>query len=337
MRDEVFDMIKDKKRLGFVMMLLCVLCLGGCKNKEEAVDTVAETTIKQTLVADAEMKETVAAAEGSEKETEEVKETEETTATIEETVAAGTAEGTKAAGDMETNADADKEPVKKDDSTTDTKDDNKKDENKTDNSSDNATDSKPTDNKPADNSTDGSNATPAPSASEVTPNHTHSFVAESKAASCTEDGYTREVCSCGEVRNQVVVTCLGHDFSELVYFNVPTCTSAGYGWYECSKCGQAQGDAMFPIEELPHTVAEKTIFSGDCANPKQVEQYCSVCNAKLGSYTTDSENPEEHDIRTGSGQIWNAEKECVMNYTQTWCAKCHKEFEYSETPVEYDD
>lgn len=66
--------------------------------------------------------------------------------------------------------------------------------------------------------------------------HTHSYSSVVTAPSCTKQGYTTYVCSCGDYYLANYVSAKGHSIVK-VGAKAPTCTSAGYEAYEyCSAC-----------------------------------------------------------------------------------------------------
>ena len=82
---------------------------------------------------------------------------------------------------------------------------------------------------------------------------------QEQAATCTDEGYTREViCSvCGEViEERTTVPALGHDYSSSVT-KEPTETEDGVMTYTCSRCGDTRTEAIpatgnsDPGEETP--------------------------------------------------------------------------------------
>lgn len=76
--------------------------------------------------------------------------------------------------------------------------------------------------------------------------HTHDFVETVTAPTCTEQGYTTYICSCGETYTKNYVSALGHK-TALCNAVEPTCTEAGYTGDEvCTVCGEviSQGETI---------------------------------------------------------------------------------------------
>ena len=75
--------------------------------------------------------------------------------------------------------------------------------------------------------------------------HVHKFVAyESKAATCTKDGYQKLKCGCGE-ESEEVLPKLGHDM-QYYTSSSPTCTTKGTVKNKCTRCTKIE-----VVEEIP--------------------------------------------------------------------------------------
>ena len=71
--------------------------------------------------------------------------------------------------------------------------------------------------------------------------HEHSYVTEVVAPTCTEKGYTKHTCSCGDSYTDNE-TPAGHKMVEVVA-KAPTCTEDGEAmFYTCSVCGYVDGE-----------------------------------------------------------------------------------------------
>ena len=64
---------------------------------------------------------------------------------------------------------------------------------------------------------------------------THNFVVyDSKDATCTEDGYTKSKCDCGETAEETI-SALGHDH-QYSHKSKPDCVRNGTAYYKCTRC-----------------------------------------------------------------------------------------------------
>lgn len=70
--------------------------------------------------------------------------------------------------------------------------------------------------------------------------HEHSYeCTEHKDPTCTEDGYDRYTCACGDTYDEVI-DALGHDFGEWTTSKEATCTEPGEEARTCARCGETE-------------------------------------------------------------------------------------------------
>ncbi len=69
------------------------------------------------------------------------------------------------------------------------------------------------------------------------PNHQHVYAGEVIPPTCTEDGYTLHICTCGDGYTDTQVTATGHAFGQWQTVTEPTATSAGRKERQCNHCG----------------------------------------------------------------------------------------------------
>ncbi len=103
--------------------------------------------------------------------------------------------------------------------------------------------------------------------------HEHNFVlseADSKNATCTEDGIEVKVCSCGE-KQETPIPATGHDM-RVVMEKLPTCTAGGSTDYKCTKCGKMQYNN---VEATGHSFEEKS--SEPSRARRCLNEGCTVC------------------------------------------------------------
>lgn len=66
----------------------------------------------------------------------------------------------------------------------------------------------------------------------------HDYQTKTKRATCTEAGYTQEVCSkCGDTKDPVAIPALGHDWNDGTITKQPNCTQNGIIVFKCTRCG----------------------------------------------------------------------------------------------------
>ncbi len=94
---------------------------------------------------------------------------------------------------------------------------------------------------------DGWHGTVNPS-NEIYDTHSHSFRKTGTLfSSCTEDGYERYACSCGESYTQTL-PATGHNYAAATI--APTMTSAGYIRYTCSTCSDSYIGEEVPVPTI---------------------------------------------------------------------------------------
>ena len=85
----------------------------------------------------------------------------------------------------------------------------------------------------------------------------HTWTSDSKAATCTEAGYTRDYCTvCGAEQNKVVVPMIEHNY-ELVSSTPATCTEASTEEYRCTICGDTKTEHS--VEATGHNMSDWTV------------------------------------------------------------------------------
>ena len=82
--------------------------------------------------------------------------------------------------------------------------------------------------------------------------HVHAYEAETVEASCTEGGYTKYRCACGDNDTGDAVPPLGHDFQETVI--APTAEAEGYTLHTCSRCGDTYRDQETPKLQIRYDI-----------------------------------------------------------------------------------
>ncbi len=106
--------------------------------------------------------------------------------------------------------------------------------------------------------------------------HQHDYTEQVIAPTCTEDGYTKYTCECGDTYNDKTVEAKGHTFD--YQKQEATCTEPGWSESIC-KCGYSES-ADFPAKG--HTLGEWKVIKDSTlteVGTKQAE--CSVCGDKV--------------------------------------------------------
>ncbi len=103
--------------------------------------------------------------------------------------------------------------------------------------------------------------------------HFHSYETEEVAPTCTEPGYTKYTCTCGDTKTEEIPAA--HKWSETltaVYGSEPTCVAPGKGVYYCDVCWAESEQYDMPIDPKGHKY-ESIIF-----NSAYTFATCADCN-----------------------------------------------------------
>ncbi len=78
--------------------------------------------------------------------------------------------------------------------------------------------------------------------------HVHDFIPSGDvvAPTCSEDGYSISVCSCGEENHIDIVPATGHDLIDNGTTQ-PSCTNSGVGKYKCTNCDHTEIKLINPL------------------------------------------------------------------------------------------
>lgn len=105
--------------------------------------------------------------------------------------------------------------------------------------------------------------------------HIHSYSAKVIAPTCTSNGYTEHICSCGDRYTDSITASLGHNFSDWRVTTSATCTSNGQRTATCTRCSQSKTET---ITALGHDYSVLVSSSGDSCTSAGTSVYkCSRC------------------------------------------------------------
>ena len=121
--------------------------------------------------------------------------------------------------------------------------------------------------------------------------HTHEYQAEIHLPTCTEEGYTRYVCSCGDSYIDNVYPARGHKWDDGVVTRTATCGADGVRTYTCQRknCGETRTEA------IPAT--GEHIF---------VDGFCSVCGQEGPCPSTAFTDVSRHDDAAHPDHVYHA-------------------------------
>lgn len=161
----------------------------------------------------------------------------------------------------------------------------------------------------------------------------------SKAATCTEDGYTEYTCQdpdCVVGTFRVEIPALGHahaEDAEAVIVTPATCEGEGVReWQKCLNCGKAYTETIKPIGhtwEVKVDAEEKpVVVAPTCTEEGYTVYVCTECGAEKKDDTV-AKLGHDWDINPETGDIYFTEEEgpsCAapgMHVTFTYCARCY--------------
>jgi uncharacterized protein YkwD len=175
--------------------------------------------------------------------------------------------------------------------------------------------------------------------------HTHSYTDKVVSPTCTEKGYTKHSCSCGDSYTDSYTDPLGHDFK--VTTVDPTTNSKGYDLHQCRRCNYSYKDnytdklpapteppATSPTEPKPteHTHSyTKSVVDPTCTEKGYTLHTCSCGDSYKNTYT----DPLGHDYKV-SIVLPTTEEKGYNLHTCTRCGDSYKDNYVDKLPAHTD-
>ena len=175
--------------------------------------------------------------------------------------------------------------------------------------------------------------------------HTHSYTDKVVSPTCTEKGYTKHSCSCGDSYTDSHTDPLGHDFK--VTTVDPTTNSKGYDLHQCRRCNYSYKDnytdklpapteppATSPTEPKPteHTHSyTKSVVDPTCTKKGYTLHTCSCGDSYKNTYT----DPLGHDYKV-SIVLPTTEEKGYNLHTCTRCGDSYKDNYVDKLPAHTD-
>ncbi len=132
--------------------------------------------------------------------------------------------------------------------------------------------------------------------------HVHVHEPEIIQPTCTEEGYTRHTCRCGDSYRDTYVTALGHKYETEI--TEPTCTEDGYTTYTCSVCDDNYVDDE--TEAWGHSY-ETEVTEPTCTEDGYTTYTCTVCGV-----THDSDETEAWGHTGGTAATCTEDQTCIV-------------------------
>ncbi len=151
----------------------------------------------------------------------------------------------------------------------------------------------------------------------------HDYVATVVSPSCTEDGYTKYVCSrCSDTYTDTPTSAIGHAWDSGVITTQPTCQATGVKTYTCTRCSTTKTEELAKVD---HNVVTLPAVPATCTQTGLTEgSQCSYCGTVFVAQTETAALGHSWD----SGVI-TKEPSCgelgVKTYTCTRCSETKTE------------
>ena len=151
--------------------------------------------------------------------------------------------------------------------------------------------------------------------------HTHNYVTDTKAATCTTDGYVKKTCACGSVIN-TILPATGHTYGDAIVIKA-TCTEKGSSTLTCENCGHTE---VTDIAATGHHYIEAEKKAATCGVAGTVSYKCTNCG---DSYTKSIEKLEHN-----YGVTATVDATCTEGgYTLETCKNCGDTRKIDQTPA----
>lgn len=124
-------------------------------------------------------------------------------------------------------------------------------------------------------------------------NHSHNYAEIETVPTCTSEGYTTYICSCGDSYVADKVPSTAHNYKAVV--TAPTCTTEGYTTYTCA-CGDS-----YVADKTP-TIAHKynTVVTAPTCTTEGYTTYTCSCG---DNYVADKTAAIAHNYQNGSCSV----------------------------------
>ncbi len=105
--------------------------------------------------------------------------------------------------------------------------------------------------------------------------HVHAYRSEIVPPKCTESGFIRKTCACGDTQTEYNAAPLGHDFGAPVVTKEATCRENGVQTQTCTRCGLEKQEYI-PL--LTHQMSEYVVVKEATPTSKGLKtRKCTLC------------------------------------------------------------
>ena len=175
------------------------------------------------------------------------------------------------------------------------------------------------------------------------PEHTHSYITRVTEPTCTEQGYTTYICSCGDQYMASYVDALGHTWKYSSTSQYESCEEDGLAIYICSTCDESKeevipayghdyeyeeidptcttyGYLLYTCQECDHSYRDELVnpmghfyqngVCRRCEEPEQELVASGICGDDLSWTLTAIEGEKGILTITGTGNMWDFTEAC---------------------------
>ena len=146
-------------------------------------------------------------------------------------------------------------------------------------------------------------------------NHEHKYVKQVTPQTCTNDGYTTYICSCGKTYKDDIKPAIGHRLTDWIVVSEQTCTTDGYKYKECENCKEKLSELR--TTATGHTVSDWIVdIKATCTTDGYQHKECDLCGLIIQEATIKAHHKE-------SSWIEVSEQTCTDDgYKYKTCLTC---------------
>lgn len=180
---------------------------------------------------------------------------------------------------------------------------------------------------------DGSHDVTTTVTNEYLDSQTHNFVSTVvKAATCTEEGQEKLVCSDCNYTKYATIAATGHSYDSGVVTTEPTCSTEGVMTYTCTKCGVTYTESIAATGIHTYDAGAVTKVA-TCSEEGEIIYTCTVCGVtKTEVVPTTAHTYDAGTVTTAATCTENG----VMTFTCSVCGNIKTEV-IPATRHNYDD
>ena len=126
--------------------------------------------------------------------------------------------------------------------------------------------------------------------------HTHSYSAEVVNATCTKDGYTLNVCECGDKYRADTVQKIGHNFGGWETVKAATTLKKGTSERKCTICGKTETKELNKLSLSHKHSYEKKVVAPTCKAGGYTSYTCKCGDSYIDNETVKTEHSYASEV-----------------------------------------